>query len=70
MNELIGKVCWCDFDLPSHDWPMPGFPAYVVVQGVDMPMVKLCSRWGGQAVWVNASIIKKISAMPDQPEGE
>lgn len=61
MKELIGWECCCVFNLPSIEWPIAGYPAWVVVDDVDMPMVKMRSRHGGEAMWLNASIIKTIS---------
>ena len=66
MKELIGRVCTCDFNLPDLEWPIPGYPAWVRVLDVDMPMVKLSSFHGGDVMWVNASIIKIIRARGQQ----
>ena len=61
MNELIGKRCTCTFDMDASEWPIPGFPAWVVVVAVDMPMVKLKSMHStDEGLWVNASAIKFI----------
>lgn len=60
MNELIGKECSAVFSLPSWEWPIAGYPARVVVEDVDMPMVKLRGYWGKEKIWVNASIIQTI----------
>ena len=59
--ELVGKRCGCSFTLAGHSWPFPGYPAWVAVIAVDMPLVKLASDFDSdRAVWVNASIIEKI----------
>lgn len=60
MEELIWKECRCVFSLPHAQWPIAGSPAWVIVEAVDMPMVKMRSKWGGQSMWVTAAIILKI----------
>jgi hypothetical protein len=64
MRELEGYVCRADF-FGDHatGWPFPGFPAWVVVLEVDMPMVKMRGYHGDGAKWVNAALIKTISAV-------
>lgn len=62
MNELVGAECTVEFDLPHTAWPIEGFPAWVNVLAVDMPMVKMASIHAGQPIWVNAKIIKTIRA--------
>ncbi len=59
MKELIDHECCCVFNLNPHDWPIAGYPAWVIVDDVDMPMIKMRSR-GGSPMWVNAAIIKTI----------
>lgn len=61
MKELIGWECCCVFNLPHTDWPIAGYPAWVVVDAVDMPMVKMRSRFGGNPMWLHTSLIKTIS---------
>jgi hypothetical protein len=58
--ELIGEECKCIFSLPANEWPIEGYPAWVVVQGVDMPMINMRSKFGGQPIWINVNIIKTI----------
>jgi hypothetical protein len=60
MQELIGKECQCVFNLPASDWPISGYPAWVIVDAVEMPMIKMRSTYAGKPIWVNASIIKSI----------
>ena len=63
MEELIGWECSCVFSLPSTDWPIAGYPAWIVVLGVDGNMIKIASKWGNieeSAFWCNTSIITKI----------
>lgn len=62
MNELVGKACRCEFSLPFTEWPIPGFPAWVIVDAVDMPMVKMRSRHAGAPFWINSAYIKIISS--------
>jgi hypothetical protein len=50
------------FNLPSHEWPIPGYPAWVKVLDVDMPMVELTSDFYNNPMWVNSAIIKTIQA--------
>jgi hypothetical protein len=56
MEELIGKRCSIIFDLPGTDWPLPGYPAWAVVEAIDMPMIKL------DRIWVNTKFIQTITA--------
>ena len=59
--EMVGKRCGCYFTLDPTRWPFPGFPAWLVVLAVDMPMVKMAPDFNGErAVWINASTIEKI----------
>ena len=63
MNELIGWECSCVFNLPATEWPIAGYPAWVVVLSVDGNMIKLASKWGNvqeTAIWCSTSIIKTI----------
>jgi hypothetical protein len=60
MKELIGRLCECVFLLPGNEWPIQGYPAWVIVEDVDMPMVKMCSKFGGKSIWVNVDVIKTI----------
>jgi len=62
LKDLIGKTCRLEFALPAIEWPISGFPAWVIIESVDMPLVKMCSSHGGSSVWVNAGLIKTISA--------
>jgi len=63
VNELIGFECACEFTMDPMRWPIPGSPAWVTVEAVDMPMVKLRSKYGGEPLWVNASLIATIKAV-------
>lgn len=60
MKELIGHTCRCIFNLPYDEWPFQGSPAWVVVEAIDMPMLKMSSMHGSRSKWVNAAIIKEI----------
>ena len=60
LNELLDTECTCEFDLPTHEWPTPGYPAVVTVVDVDMPLVKLRSTGYELEYWINAKFIKKI----------
>lgn len=63
MNELVGRECRVNFtDDPVH-WPFPGFPAWVQVLAVDMPMVKMANRYGDGALWINVARIADIQAV-------
>jgi hypothetical protein len=64
MDELEGKECAVEFNLPYNDWPITGHPARVFVRKVDMPMVKLEASWGSTTMWVNVAIIKTIRLWP------
>ncbi len=64
MKDLIGMECNCVFALPANEWPIEGYPAWVQVLAVDMPMVKLCGVYQEHhAQWVNCSTIKTIRAV-------
>lgn len=63
MKSLIGHECRCVFNLPFNDWPFQGYPAWVVVVAVDMPMVCMSYRHGGKGVWVNAATIQTIESV-------
>lgn len=60
MNSLVGKECEVVFDMHSSEWPIEGYPAHVVVDAVDMPMVKMHSIHVGRPVWVNTKLIRTI----------
>lgn len=62
LRELIGRSCRCVFNLPDSEWPFPGYPAWVRVLDVDLPLVKLASSHydGGRHVWMLAALIKTI----------
>ncbi len=60
MKELIGKECIAIFNLPANEWPIEGYPAWVKVLDVNMPMIKMASRFSERSMWVNANIIKTI----------
>lgn len=62
MDELVGKRCLCEFAMDPVRWPFPGFPANVIVEAVDMPMVKLRSFFSDRTLWINASAILKLEA--------
>ena len=60
IDKLIGKSCGCEFDMPAMEWPVPGYPAWIVVLSVDMPMIEMRSQFWGAPFWVNASKIKRV----------
>lgn len=60
MKNLIGKECGCDFDMAPQDAPVPGWPSWVTVLSVEMPMVEMCGTFGGRPFWINASKIARI----------
>lgn len=59
MKELVGKQAVIIFNLPSSEWPIEGCPAWVNIDAVDMPMIKITAY--GRSVWINANIIKTIT---------
>lgn len=61
MKELIGYECSCVFSLPFNDWPIEGYPAWVKVVAVDMPMICLQSIHAGKPIWMHCSIIQTIT---------
>lgn len=62
LADLVGHECRCEFDLPSSEWPIPGYPAWVRVLAVDMPMIRLASRsHGDDGFWFNVGKILRIS---------
>lgn len=60
MDELIGKECGCEFADEFSKWPVPGTPAWVIVDAVALPLVKMRSKWAGEPFWINAERIKRI----------
>ena len=60
MDKLIGKECGCEFDMPPHSWPVPGYPAWVTVLAVAMPMVEMSGKFSNRPFWINASKIARI----------
>ena len=60
MKELVLRECIVDFGADRSNWPFNDFTSHVLVEAVDMPMVKMRNMFGGKSVWVNTSIIKKI----------
>lgn len=60
LSELIGRRMRCEFTLPEASWPIRGWPAWVIIEAVDMPMVKMRSAHAGESMWVNASIIQRL----------
>lgn len=60
MRELIGFVSACEFRMDATKWPVAGFPAWVVVEDIDMPMVKMRNKFGGSSFWINAADIVSI----------
>lgn len=67
--ELVGKKCQVEFDLPDNKWPISGFPAWVYIDAVDMPMVKVRSAHGGKPLWVNVNILKTIEVADSDKNG-
>ena len=49
--EFIGDPC---------SWPVAGWPAWIAIEAVDMPLVLIRETHGGDLMWVNAAIIKRI----------
>lgn len=67
MKNLIGKECACVFDLPSHSWPIKGYPAWVVVEDIAPPLIKMRSKFGGEPMWLNMNTIESIRAEREEP---
>ena len=64
LSELAGSTCRVVFDIPDGSWPFQGYPAFVFVVAVDMPMVKMKSSVSTDdcdSVWINVKFIKEIS---------
>ena len=49
--EFIGDSC---------DWPVPGCPAWIIIEAIDMPLLLIRAAHGGELMWVNAAIIKRV----------
>ena len=61
-DELIGRDdVRCVFNLDPCKWPIPGYPAWIVIEAVDMPLMLIRSKWSREKIWINASIIETIS---------
>ena len=61
IDRLIGYRCRIVFDLPINEWPISGYPAWAVVQAVEMPLILVRAYGGG--MWINAANIKTIEPM-------
>lgn len=55
LRRLIGRRVSIVFNLPSYEWPIPGYPAHATVRYADGPLLLL------DELWVNVSLIKTIS---------
>lgn len=60
LNDLIGRRCAVVFDLPDTEWPVPGYPAFVIIESVEMPLIEMRSIHAGKQIWINARFIKQI----------
>jgi len=60
MKKLIGKLCTCEFDMPSNIWPVPGYPARVEILTIDMPMIEMQGHFEKRPFWINANKISII----------
>ena len=62
MKELIGKECYVSYFnfSPTAHW--------VVVEGVDMPMVKIRDKWLDYPIWINSTLIRTISESTKETE--
>ena len=49
--EFMGDMC---------HWPIAGWPAWIIIDAVDMPLLLIRSAHGGEQMWVNAAIIKRV----------
>ena len=58
--KMVGQDVGIEFDMESYDWPIPGYPAWGHVVSVDMPLIELRPRWGGNGFWINSKFIKRI----------
>ncbi len=63
LKELIGCQCRAEFNLPPSEWPVSGWPAWILVEDVDMPLIKIKSRWEKTSLWVNATLFKTIESV-------
>lgn len=71
LYTLVGKDCVCEFDLEFHEWPIPGYPAFVHVVDVVLPMVKMRPMYGGQEIWINWYHVKTLKELHnEQRSGE
>jgi hypothetical protein len=64
LKELIGHRCRCEFSVRDVEWPIAGFPAWVIVDDVDMPMIKMRSAFSGSPMWLHVDLIKRIETTP------
>lgn len=65
-DGFFGKKLPVEFNLPSSEWPIDGFPAWVVIESVDHLMVRMRSAFGGDSILVNMSVIKTIGSPIDE----
>jgi len=61
LKELIGYECRADL----YEWVIPGSPAWVIVDDVDLPFIKMRSKWNEKekSMWYNVQVIKSIQIM-------
>ena len=64
LDELIGRECGCEFVGEFSRWPVPGTPAWVTVDAVALPLVKMRSTFVGNPFWINADQIARIWLSP------
>ena len=64
LKELIGKThiaCEVSERLPLSD----GYPSWIDVLDVDMPMIKIRNSHGGKPIWVNVAVIRTMHGGKD-----
>jgi len=69
-HDRIKDIAWADWIGVEHvaaefigdprEWPVAGWPAWIAIEAVDMPLVLIRSTHGGDPMWVNAAIIRRV----------
>jgi hypothetical protein len=62
VHKLIGHLVTIEFNLPSTEWPIAGFPAWGIITAVDMPLIEVQGyHVRSSLTWVNVKDVKKIT---------
>jgi hypothetical protein len=60
LHELVGQQCAILFDGPYADWPVKGYPAWVVIEAVESSTVTMRPLLGGPSVQADVLTIDRV----------